>query len=71
MKIVEIVNFDTKFCTYPEFSGFLAITSMWTINLSQPIYVVVKTNSALDFIKNNILRGGIIFEKIQGRVSFN
>ena len=38
-------------------------------------YVVVKTNSVLDFIKNNTLRGsgrgGIIFEKIQGRVSFN
>ena len=37
------------------------------------LYVVVKTNSALDIIKINTLQGssrvGIIFEKIQGRIS--
>ena len=38
------------------------------------IYVVLK-HDALDFIKNTTLQGtsqgGIIFEKIQGRVHFN
>ena len=37
-------------------------------------YVVVKFNSDLDFVKNNIHRGnnpgGIVFEKIQNRVRF-
>ena len=36
---------------------------------------LVKTNSVLDFLKNNnscaIASEGIIFDKIQGRVNFN